>query len=111
MGDISQIDSTQENSIFESAKNMMGIGVGSKFKPLKASVVQDDEEQKVPEKPSVNNFIDLEDQFIELTDNTGQSQNRQEFVRNIIEELDEVIDIDREQQELNYMFMDENNKD
>ena len=29
------------------------------------------------------------------------------MVRNIVEELDEIIDIDREQQELNQMFMDE----
>ena len=29
------------------------------------------------------------------------------MVRNIVEELDEIIDIDREQLELNQMFMDE----
>ena len=57
---------------------MIGLGTGSKFKPIRAGVVTDDDEVEVP-------------QLIK-TPNPS--------IRDIVEELDDLINIDFEQREL-----------
>ena len=64
----------------ESAKSMIGIGAGSKFQPVKAGVVEDDEESFKVE-PNVTD---------------------------IVQELDALIDVDSKEKQVNqYMVMDE----
>ena len=113
MGDISQIEDNESNYI-NTAKNYLGMGPGSKYNPIKAAVVEDDEEEKMGNDEIAHRSGSTNNSSGEhvVTDSwSHQLIDVSTNVRNIIEELDEIIDIDREQEELNYMFMDENNTD
>ena len=69
----------------ESAKSLIGIGAGSKFQPVKAGVVEDDEEA------IIKNSFKIEPN-----------------VTDIVQELDDLIDVDSKEKQVNqYMVMDE----
>ena len=75
------------------------MGPGSRFQPIKAAVVMDDSDEE--EKTGEINI--REDSLFKFR----QTDNMSMFIQDVVEELDEIIDIDKEQQELNQMFMDE----
>lgn len=90
------------NGMISSAKNLLGMGPGSKFDPIKAAVVVDDDEDGPEEEQktsSDNNGASRSttiDSGVITTDHWNYTQQNAIQVKNIIEELDEIIDIDKE---------------
>ena len=79
------------------------MGQGSKYNPIKASIVVDsdeEEEEKVEfsAQPTIKATIEPEEEM-----------DKKVFARNILNELDDIIDLDNPVDELNRYVMDEHN--
>lgn len=106
-----ETSSNDSNRVFRKAKTMFGLGPGSKYDPIKASVIMsnsDDDEDEEEDDEKID--IDLLDGMTNEEIISEGPEKVREVVKNIVEELDEIIDIDREQKELNLMFMDDKNE-
>ena len=86
---------------YNQAKNLF-IGEGSKYNPIKASVVEDSSDTDEEEKES---YTILKAEVINVPDD----HENKDFTRNIINELNDIIDLDGNNVDPlnNYMVMDE----
>jgi hypothetical protein len=75
---------------------MFGVGLGSKFNPIKASAIVDDEEEETIN--SASNIIRA--QIVE------EDHDKSEFTQNIMSEVDEIVQLDGSGP--SYMVMNEN---
>jgi hypothetical protein len=83
-------------SVVKTAKNLLGIGEGSRFNPIKASVVMDDSDEEEEKQSDDNHFDILHGLSEEEIIHSGPARVN-DLVKTVVEELDELIDIDREQ--------------
>jgi hypothetical protein len=82
---------------------MFGVGLGSKFNPIKASaIVDDEEEEKTNDDGQINSAGIIKAQRVE------EHHSNDQFVNNIINEVDEIVQLDGSTPSYMVMNEDEN---
>ena len=87
------------SGLFKRATKLMGIGEGSKYNPKKARLVIEEEEVgqtgSTNDNPSDSESIDKE-LYVTEEDLDRSREEIKQFCGSIVEELDEMLDIDKE---------------